>query len=97
MECLPSLSRYKAEMDLLLELSAESEISDDVSDRIEALERRILLGPIANKSDVLAKLEVLRTNLEAGPRSDLADLRAIDVIFGWIEHCAPAGASAVAA
>jgi hypothetical protein len=85
-------------MDSLLELSAMSEVSDEVSDRIEALEQRILVGPIASKIDVLAKLEVLRVNLEAGTRSDRADIKAIDVISGWIEQYAPpAGARAVAA
>ena len=80
-----NILQMKARLDALWALGAISGLTDQQHDTLEDLEVAILRAPPNTRKEIGAKAELLRTNLLAGPRSDEADLAALDTIIAWAQ------------
>lgn len=58
-------------------------------ERLDGLERRILVRPAETTLDLLAKLFILRENLAGGARSDGMDVDGLDTVIAWIGTAPP--------
>lgn len=81
-----SIFEMKARLDALWGLAGVSGLTDRQYEKVEELEIAILRAPASTRKDIRAKAELLRANLLGGPRSDEADLAALDTIIDWTKR-----------
>lgn len=67
----------------LWDLVRHAALEDAHREQITRLELYILLGQILSNSDVVAKLRVLKVSLASGPRTDGADMEAVESVTTW--------------